>query len=106
MTTLKKIVSKKSCACFICGGLTYLQRVSLSEINDDKAVDVLANLLIIGSEVTYIMNCFICKNCIRRVSNLDANLKTLLSMHVHNYSVKRVLSTPTKRSPQQQGNGD
>ena len=100
-----KIVSKKSCACFICGVLTYLQRVSLSKINDDKAVDVLASLLLIGSEVTYIMNCFICKNCIRRVSNLDPNLKTLRSMHAHNYSVKRVLSTPTKRSPQQQGNG-
>ena len=37
----------------------YLQRVSLSKINDDKAVDVLASLLLIGSEVTYIMNCFI-----------------------------------------------
>ena len=106
MATPKKIVSKKSCACFICEGLTYLQRVSLSKINDDKAVDVLASLLLIGSEVTYIMNCFIFKNCIRRVSNLDANLKTLRSMHAHDYSVKRVLSTPTKRSPQQQGYGD
>ena len=75
MATSKKIFSKQSCACFICGGLTYIQRVSLSKINDNNAVDVLASLLLIGSEVTYVMNCFICKNCICRVSNLDANLK-------------------------------